>query len=78
MTIRTYIAAIVTAGLCALPIAAAPIASAAQIGPTCSTVSPQATLCQTNGSASLSAQPQARNYQLWYPWFIGQPGRHRR
>jgi len=48
------------ASIFALPIATAPIAAATQNGPNVSTISPDLTLTQTNGSASLRTQPQVR------------------
>lgn len=71
--------ALIAGGLCAFSLAVAPIASAAQTGAgqNCASVGANTTLCQSNGSASLSTQPTVRAYQ-WYPWYgMGMYG-HRR
>lgn len=60
MTIRNCTAALVIASIFALPIAAAPIAAATQSGPNVSNLSPDLTMTQTNGSASLRTQPHVR------------------
>ena len=52
------------AGVCAA-IAMAPVAAAAP--PQCTTVAPNTTQCQTNGSAQIITSPQLQNNWGW-PW----------
>jgi hypothetical protein len=65
MHINPYIPALVGA----VAIAVAPIAEAAPSGPTCTAQGATSTLCQTSGSAQLSATPPPVNYQAQYPFF---------
>lgn len=74
MTKKNYVTALVAGGICALSLAVAPIASAAQTAPSCANVGSQTTLCQTNGSASLHTSPEIRTYGQ-FPFWLG-PGRH--
>ncbi len=77
MAIRNYIAALVTVSMCALPIAAAPMAAAAQSEPTVSELSPDLTMTQTNGSTSLHAHPQIHTPSIaQYPWLMSGHHRH--
>ncbi len=73
---RNCITALVAGGVCALSLAVAPIASAAQTTPNCANVGSLTTLCQSNGSASLQTSPEVRAYNQWAFW-LG-PGRHSR
>lgn len=72
MGIRNYIAALVAAGMCALPIAAAPMAvAAAQPEPEVTELSPDLTMTRTNGSTSLHAHPEMHApSMIMYPWFM--------
>jgi hypothetical protein len=71
MAIRNYIAGLITAGMCALPIVAAPIAAAAQREPNVTEISPDLTMTQTNGSTSMHAHPQMHTSPMaHYPWFM--------
>ncbi|MDT5052258.1 MAG: hypothetical protein QOF66_624 [Mycobacterium sp.] len=53
------------AGGCAA-IAMAPVAAAAP--PQCTTVAPNTTQCQTNGSAQIITSPQLQNNNWGWPW----------
>lgn len=55
------------AGACAA-IAIAPVAAAA---PHCTTVAPNTTQCETNGSTSISTSPQQNNFYGGWPWWGG-------
>ncbi len=77
MAKKSYLTAVVAGGVCALSLAVAPMASAAQTAPTCSHVSGQTTLCQSNGSASLRTSPEVRA-NGWSPFWYGYGGYHRR
>ena len=59
-SLTTFFAA---AGVCAA-IALAPVAAAT---PRCTTVAPNTTQCQTNGSAQIVTSPQQNNNWAW-PW----------
>jgi hypothetical protein len=59
-SLTTFFAA---AGVCAA-IAMAPVAAAA---PKCTTVAPNTTQCETNGSAQIVTSPQLQNNWGW-PW----------
>jgi hypothetical protein len=52
------------AGACAA-IAMAPVAAAA---PRCTTVAPNTTQCETNGSAAITTSPQLQNNYGGWPW----------
>jgi len=57
-----------SAGVCAA-IAIAPVAAAK---PQCTTVAPNTTQCQTNGSAQITTSPQQNNnWRYWWPWGSG-------
>lgn len=71
---KNCITALVAGGMCALSLAVAPIASAAQTTPSCATVGSLTTLCQSDGSVSLYTSPEVGTYNQWAFW-LG-PGRH--
>lgn len=76
---RKRATAAIVGGLFAASLAVAPIASAAQTvtGPNCASAGANTTVCQSNGSASMSTTPTVRAYQ-WYPWFgMGGYGHYR-
>ena len=52
---RGYVATFLAACLTALTVGVAPHAAAAPAGPSCTSMGAGATLCQTNGSAQISA-----------------------
>jgi hypothetical protein len=58
--LSTFFAA---AGICAA-VAMAPVAAAA---PRCTTVAPNTTQCETNGSSAITTSPQLQNNWGW-PW----------
>jgi hypothetical protein len=60
-SLTTFFAA---AGVCAA-IALAPVAVAT---PRCTTVAPNTTQCETNGSAAIVTSPQQNNYYGGWPW----------
>jgi hypothetical protein len=62
--IRSLTPLLAAAGACAA-IALAPAAAAA---PQCTTVAPNTTQCQTNGSAQIVTSPQQNNYYGGWPW----------
>ncbi|WP_099020467.1 hypothetical protein [Mycolicibacterium palauense] len=74
---KSHIAALAAGGICAVSLAVAPIASAAQATPTCSNLSSRTTLCQSNGSASLQTSPEVRAYG-WSPYWYGYGGHYHR
>ena len=69
MGIKTRIGAGLVAAAGALAIVVAPVAQAAAIGPTCTAEGQDATLCQSDGNAQISATPPAVDYQAQYPFF---------
>lgn len=75
MSIRTRISTLLAVGAgataIALPVLLAPAAQAAPSGPTCTAVSANSTLCQSDGNAQISATPPAMDYQAQYPFFGG-------
>ncbi len=68
MGTKARIAAGVAAAAAALTIAVAPAAQAATVAQTC-TAQGDATLCQSDGNAQISATPPAVDYQAQYPFF---------
>ena len=56
-----------TAGACAA-IATAPVAAAA---PKCTTVAPNTTQCETNGSTAITTSPQQNGFYGGWPWWGG-------
>jgi hypothetical protein len=62
--IRTFTPLLAVAGV-AGAIAMAPIAAAA---PECTTVAPNTTQCETNGSAQIVTSPQLNNNWGWPGW----------
>jgi hypothetical protein len=55
------------AGVCAA-VATAPVAAAA---PQCTTVAPNTTQCETNGSTSIVTSPQQNGFYGGWPWWGG-------
>jgi hypothetical protein len=68
MRIRNFVAPLLIAAGGAAVIAIAPLAQA-ESTPTPCTVSGNATVCQTEGNAQVSALPPAIDYQPQYPFF---------
>jgi hypothetical protein len=62
--IRAFTTLLAATGACAA-IALAPVAAAA---PECTTVAPNTTQCETNGSAQIVTSPQQNNYWGGWPW----------
>jgi hypothetical protein len=62
--IRSLTPFLAAAGACAA-IALAPVAAAQ---PQCTTVAPNTTQCQTNGSSQIVTSPQQNNYWGGWPW----------
>jgi hypothetical protein len=69
MRIRNFVASLLLPAASAAAITVAPLAEAAPSGPTCTATGANSTLCQTNGSAQVSAAPPPVNYQVQYPFF---------
>lgn len=67
MRIRTFVAPMLVAGAGAAAIAFAPLAAAAT-GPSCVT-SGNASVCQSEGNAQITATPPPVDYQPMYPFF---------
>jgi hypothetical protein len=59
--VRTLTSLLVAAGACAA-VLTAPVAAAA---PQCTTVAPNTTQCETNGSSQIVTSPQQNNYGGW-------------
>lgn len=71
MGILNRVTTLVTAGICALLIAVAPAAIAADTEPIVTELSPDLTMTQTTGSTSLHAHPQTHTYPtVAYPWLM--------
>jgi hypothetical protein len=62
--IRSVTPFLAAAGVCAA-VLMAPVAAAA---PECTTVAPNTTQCETNGSAAIVTSPQLQNNYGGWPW----------
>jgi hypothetical protein len=70
MSIKTRIGAGLVTAAGALAIFVAPAAQAATVAQNCTAEGQDATLCQSDGNAQISASPPAVDYQQQYP-FVG-------
>jgi hypothetical protein len=69
MSTKTRIGAGLIAAAGALAIFVAPAAQAAAVTQNCTAEGQDATLCQSEGNAQISATPPAVDYQAQYPFF---------
>lgn len=70
MKIRRLIPTLLVPGASAVAIALAPLAAAAPTGPVCTSTG-NATQCQTQGNAQITATPPYVDYGAQYPFFGG-------
>jgi hypothetical protein len=76
--IRMFVPALLLAAAGAVAIAVAPLAEAASTAPAC-TFSENASVCQTDGNAQVTASPPAVDYHAQYPFgYYGLPFHHHR
>jgi hypothetical protein len=70
--IRAFVPPLLLAAASAVAIAVAPLANAAPTAPAC-TFSGDASICETDGNAQVSALPPSVDYQAQYP-YLGYDG----